>query len=58
VQQEEIDEEEEAEAEDEEEEELEPQGSSKSIWTRGIVGLPKVPANDDEKTLIKPNNKE
>ncbi|XP_047072802.1 uncharacterized protein LOC124682078 [Lolium rigidum] len=58
VQQEEIDEEEEAQAEDEDEEELEPQGSSKSIWTRGIAGLPKVPANDDEKTLIKPNNKD
>ncbi|KAM0838728.1 hypothetical protein ACQ4PT_060779 [Festuca glaucescens] len=52
VQQEEIDEEEEA------EEELEPQGSSKSIWTRGIAGLPKEPANDDAKTLIKPNNKD
>ncbi|KAM0835356.1 hypothetical protein ACQ4PT_062987 [Festuca glaucescens] len=51
---EEIDEEEEV----EEEEELEPQGSSKSIWTRGIAGLPKEPANDDAKTLIKPNNKD
>ena len=43
---------------DAEEEELELQRNLESLWTHGIAGLPKEPATDEAKTLIKPNKKE